>query len=103
MFCHRYPTRVISSGDNVASSYKDGSSIVRSGCDCQHQSGRELGSSGMVNTCESLINAVTGEQAKDADACHQTDNGLDQKVRGQVQVLLTHLTQTTGHRRRGET
>jgi hypothetical protein len=57
----------------------------------------------MVNTCESLINVVTTEQAKDADACHETAIGFDQKVRGQVQVLLTHLTQTMRHRRRGET
>jgi hypothetical protein len=32
----------------------------------------------MVNTCESLINVVIGEQAKDADACRRTDKGLDQ-------------------------
>ena len=47
-------------------------------------------------------------QAKDADACsveqiNSTDTGLDQKVRGQVQVFLTHLTQTSRHRQRGET
>jgi len=42
IFCYRYPTKtcavgnggVRSSWDNVASSYKDGSLIVRSGCDC---------------------------------------------------------------------
>jgi hypothetical protein len=64
MFCHRYPTRVISSGDNGASSYKDGSLIVRSGCDCQHQGGRELGSSDKGNTCESLINVVRVDKPK---------------------------------------
>jgi hypothetical protein len=64
MFCHRYPIRVISSGDNGASSPKDGSLIVRSGCDCQHQSGRELGSSGKGNTCESLINVVRIDKPK---------------------------------------
>jgi hypothetical protein len=58
MFCHRYPTRVISSGHNGASSPKDGSLIVRSGCDCQLQSGREPGLSGKGNTCESLINVA---------------------------------------------
>ena len=47
------------------------------------------------NTCESLINVVTENKPKML-------TGLDQKVRGQVQVLLTHLTQTTRHRRRGE-
>ena len=30
------------------------------------------------------------------------DKGLDQKVRGQDRVLLTHPTQTLSHRRRGE-
>ena len=57
----------------------------------------------MVNTCESLINVVIGEQAKDADVCRKTDNGLDKMVRGQVRVLLTHATQTLRRRRRGET
>ena len=52
----------------------------------------------MVNTCESLINVVIGEQAKDADVCRQTDNGLDQ-----IRMLLTHPTQTLRRRRRGET
>jgi len=47
------------------------------------------------NTCESLINVVTENKPKML-------TGLDQKVRGQVQMFLTHLTQTTRHRRRGE-
>jgi len=45
----------------------------------------------MVNTCESLINVVTENKPKML-------TGLDQKVCGQVQMLLTHLTQTTRHR-----
>ena len=49
----------------------------------------------MVNTCESLINVVTENKPKML-------TGLDQKVSGQVQVFLTHLTQTTRRRRRGE-
>jgi len=49
----------------------------------------------MVNTCESLINVVTENKPKML-------TGLHQKVRGQVQVLRTQLTQTTRHRRRGE-
>ena len=40
------------------------------------------------NTCESLINVVTENKPKML-------TGLDQKVGGQVQVFLTHLTQTT--------
>ena len=74
----------------------DGSSIVRSGCDCEQRGGRELGLSGMVNTCESLINAVIEDKPKMLI-------GLDQKVGGQVQVFRTHLTQTLRHRQRGET
>ena len=50
----------------------------------------------MVNTCESLINAVTENKPKML-------TGLDQKVGGQVQVFRTHLTQTLRHRQRGET
>jgi hypothetical protein len=49
----------------------------------------------MGNTCESLINVVNENKPKML-------TGLDQKVRGQVQVLLIHLTRMTGHRRRGE-
>ena len=50
----------------------------------------------MVNTCESLINAVIENKPKMLI-------GLDQKVGGQVQVFRTHLTQTLRHRQRGET
>jgi hypothetical protein len=53
---------------------------VRGSCDCQHQGGRELGLTGMGNTCESLISAVTRNKPKML-------TGLDQKVRGQVRVL----------------
>jgi len=40
---------------------------------------------------------------KPAPGADSTDIGLDQKVRGQVQVFLTHLTQMSSHRQRGET
>ncbi len=43
---------------------KDGHSIERDGDDCQHQGGRELGSDGKVNRCESLINVVTTNKPK---------------------------------------
>ena len=57
---------------------------------------------------ESLINVVTGNKPKMLTPVRFKTNqphrqGLDQKVRGQVQVLLTHLTQTSRHRQRGET
>ena len=64
MFCHQYPTRIISPWDNVSSSLKDGNLFVRNGCDCQHQSGRGLGLSGMVNTREVPINVVTRDKRK---------------------------------------
>jgi len=50
----------------------------------------------MVNTSESLINVVIGNKPK-------VLTGLNQKVRGQVQVVLDRLPQMLGHRRRGET
>ena len=49
----------------------------------------------MGNACESLINVDTESKPKML-------TGLDQKVRGQAQVLLTHLTQMLRHRQRGE-
>ena len=70
--------------------------FVRTGCDCQHQSGRELESDGMVNRCESLINVVTNNKPK-------VLIGLDQQVCGQEQELPYLLPQTMRHRRRGET
>jgi hypothetical protein len=96
MFCRQYPTRVISFWDNVSSSLMDGSLIVRGGCDCSHQSGQGLGWCGKVNRGESLLNVVNDDQPK-------VLRGWGQKARGQVQVLLTHLTQMVYHRRRGET
>jgi hypothetical protein len=69
---------------------------VRSGCDGQHQGGRGLGWCERVNESESLINVVTKDKRKML-------RRLSQKARGQVQVLLTHLTQMVRHRRRGET
>lgn len=72
MFCHQYFTRACVNGnvgvrslwDNVASSFMDDSQIVRRGCDCQHQDGRELELYSMVNICESLINVVTENKPK---------------------------------------
>jgi hypothetical protein len=96
MCCHQYPTRVVSSWDDVASSPPDGSVIVRSRYDCQHQGGRELEWCGRVNESESLINAVSNDQPK-------VLRGWGQQARGQARVLLTHPTQTVHHRRRGGT
>ena len=69
---------------------------MRKNCDCQHQGGRELGSDGMVNTCESLINVVITNKPK-------VLIGLGQKASGQVQGLTNLLPQMVRHRRRGET
>lgn len=96
MFCHRYPTSVVSGWDNVSSSFVDGGLIVRSGCDCQPQGGWGLGLCDMVNKSESLINVVSNDKRKRLTR-------LGQKASGQGQALLTRLTQTSCHRRRGET
>jgi hypothetical protein len=104
VFCNRYSTKACVTGnggvrspwDNVASSEKDGNPIARSGCDCQHQSGRELESDGMVNKCESLINVVTYNKPKML-------TGLSQKASSQEQELCFLLSQTMCYRRRGET
>ena len=56
----------------------------------------------MVNTSELLINVVIGQQAKGAGDFKEID-GLNQKVRGQVQMLEHHLSQMTRHRQRGKT
>lgn len=83
--------------NKVASSLSgDGSLPVRGDCDCQRQGGRELELDGMVNISESLINVVIGNKPK-------VLTGLNQKVRGQVQVVLDRLPQMLCHRRRGET
>jgi hypothetical protein len=50
----------------------------------------------MVILCEVLIKVVTGNKRKMLQ-------GLDQKVSGQVRVLLTHPTQMMSHRPRGTT
>jgi hypothetical protein len=50
----------------------------------------------MVNPGEPLLNVVNENKPKRLI-------GLDQKVRGQVQVFLTHLTQMVHPRRRGGT
>ena len=51
---------------------------------------------GRVNISESLINVVTANKPK-------VLIGLNQKVRGQGQVLIDHLSQMSSHRRRGGT
>ena len=94
MFCHRYPTGACVAGDgyvrslrdNVSSSHKDGSPIVRSGCDSQHREGRGLGLCGMANSGEVLINVVSDDKRKMLSR-------LDQKVSGQERVLVTHPSQ----------
>jgi hypothetical protein len=45
-----------------------------------------LGSNGMVNKCESLLNIVSTSKPKML-------RGLSQKASGQVQVLRNHLSQ----------
>ena len=85
VFCHRYPTGACVAGnggvrslrDNVTSSDMDGNLIERNGCDCQHRGGWGLGSNGMVNRCESLINVVSAAKPK-------VLIGLGQKASGQV-------------------
>ena len=74
----------------------DDNQIRRSGCDCQHQGGRELELDGMVNIGEPSINVVIGNKPK-------VLTGLDQKVRGQAQVFLDRLPQILRHRRRDGT
>ena len=53
----------------------------------QHQAGWELGIDGMSNICELLINVVKYDKPKVLE-------GLNQKVRGKVEVLYVHLTQS---------
>jgi hypothetical protein len=91
MFCHQYPTGACVTGNGEVRSLWDNVT-----CDCQSQGGRELGLCGRVNPCESLINVVTEDKPKRL-------LGLDQKVSGQVRVFLTHVSQMTNHRPRGET
>lgn len=72
-----------------------GNQIVRSGCDCQHQGGRELGLSGLTNTCESLINVVTKNKPKML-------TGLGQKARGREQGFFSRSCRRHQyHRRKG--
>jgi hypothetical protein len=56
----------------------------------------------MVNICEPLINVVIGNKPK-VLICPTRHKGLDQKVRGQVWMLLTHPSQMLYLRRRGGT
>jgi len=50
----------------------------------------------MVNICKPLLNVVTRNKPKML-------TGLNQKVRGQVQVLFDHLSQMLRPRRKGGT
>jgi hypothetical protein len=59
--------------------------------DCQPQGGRELGWDDMANTCEPLINIVNSNKPKGL-------KGLDQKVCGEVEVVLYGLPQMSSHR-----
>lgn len=94
MCCHQYPTKacgwsnpaVRSPWDNVASLTKSGDCFAKSRHDCQHQSGRELGSGGRVNRCEPPINVVMKNKPK-------VLTGLDQNGTGPVQGLATLLPQ----------
>jgi hypothetical protein len=104
MFCHQYPTRAYVTGDgevrslwnNVASSLKDGNGAVRQSCDCQHQGGQELGSSGMVSIRELPLNLVIDDKPKML-------TGLSQKASGQDQGFNGSLTQMLHHRGKGST
>jgi hypothetical protein len=55
----------------------------------------------MVNRCEPLLNVVNENKPKVLTCFQKKHIGLGQKARGQVQVLLTHLTQMLYLRRRG--
>jgi len=85
VFCHKYPTKtcvpgngkVRSSWDNVSLTQSGGHRIVRNDGDYQHRGGRGLGSDGMANICEPLINVVRTNKPKVLNKV-----GLDQKVRG---------------------
>jgi hypothetical protein len=95
LFCQQYPIRRCVAGNGGVLSRlrqrslipRDGNPIVRRGCDCQHQGGRDQGLSGMGSTCKSLINVVKRNKPK-------VLVGLDQKVRGQVRVFPCNPTQT---------
>jgi hypothetical protein len=65
--------------------------IARRSSDYQHQGSQVLGSNGMVNKRESLINIVSTNKPKMLI-------GLSQKARGQVQMLRFHLPQMKRHR-----
>jgi hypothetical protein len=90
MCCRRYPTKacgwsnpaVRSPWDNVASLLWSGDLFVKSGRDCQHHGGRELGSDGKANSCEPLINVVMKDKPK-------VLTGLDQNGTGPVLGLAT--------------
>jgi hypothetical protein len=72
-------------------SAKTGHRTARGGGDSQPHGGQELGLEGMANSDEPLINAVITNKPKRL-------KGLDQKVGGQVGMLLTHSSQTPHHR-----
>ena len=69
---------------------------MRNDGDYQHRGGRGLGSDGMANICEPLINVVRTNKPKVLNKV-----GLDQKVRGQEQGLPLPPPQMIRHRRTG--
>jgi hypothetical protein len=64
------------SGQCILALFESGNQVARRGGNCQHRGGWELGLSGMVNTCESLLSVVTENKPKML-------TGLDQKVSDQ--------------------
>ncbi len=94
MFCHLYPTGTCVAGNGEVRSFRDNAALsldnnlsASSSCDCQHRGGRELGSSGMVNLRESLINTVIDNKLKMLTS-------LSQKASGKVRRLLSPSSQT---------
>ena len=91
MFCHRYPIGACVTGNGEVRSLQDNVAL-----DCQHQGGRELGLSGVVNPGESLKSVVTYNKPKML-------TGLNQKVCGQAAEYISLRSQTLNHRRNDET
>ncbi len=104
MFCHPYPTGTCVAGNGEVRSFRDNAALssdnnlsASNGCDCQHQGGRELGSSGMVNLRESLVNIVIRDKLKMLTS-------LCQKASGEARRFLSPSPQThICHRWKGET
>jgi hypothetical protein len=68
MFCHRYPIGACVTGNGEVRSLRDNVAL-----DCQHQGGRELGLSGVVNPGESLKSVVTYDKPKMLIGLNQND------------------------------